>query len=105
MHIETHLKNMPTFETDRLILRKVAEHDLDDVFEFSSDPEVAKRMTWEKNDSKEETLSNFLQPTVDGYKQGQSGVWAIEYKEIEKDLCLLPMQQQYRWMWIPRYVH
>ena len=84
MHIETHLKNMPTFETDRLILRKVAVHDLDDVFEFSSDPEVAHRMTWEKNDSKEETLSNFLQPTVDGYKQGQSGVWAIVCKKNKK---------------------
>ncbi|MFP3421950.1 GNAT family N-acetyltransferase, partial [Bacillus sp. SIMBA_161] len=71
-------------ETDRLILRKVAVHDLDDVFEFSSDPEVAHRMTWVKNDSKEETLSNFLQPTVDGYNQGQSGVWAIVCKKNKR---------------------
>ncbi|MEZ0480384.1 GNAT family N-acetyltransferase [Planococcus sp. SSTMD024] len=84
MKIENHLKDMPTFETERLQLRKVTRHDLDDVFEFSSDFEVAQRMTWEKNDSKEETLSNFLQPTVDGYKDGQSGVWAIVYKESEK---------------------
>lgn len=84
MKIENHLKDMPSFETDRLLLRKVTRQDLDDVFEFSSDPKVAQRMTWEKNDSKEETLSNFLQPTVDGYKDGQSGVWAIVYKESEK---------------------
>ncbi|MGM0898080.1 MAG: GNAT family N-acetyltransferase [Bacillota bacterium] len=84
MKIENHLKDMPTFETERLLLRKVAKSDLDDVFEFSSDPEVAHRMTWEKNHSKEETLSNFLQPTVEGYKDGRSGVWAIVYKESEK---------------------
>ncbi|MFK8793161.1 GNAT family N-acetyltransferase [Planococcus plakortidis] len=84
MKIEGHLKALPTFETERLLLRKVTRHDLDDVFEFSSDPEVANRMTWEKNDSKEETLSNFLHPTMDGYKDGQSGVWAIVYKESEK---------------------
>ncbi|WP_232787222.1 MULTISPECIES: GNAT family N-acetyltransferase [unclassified Planococcus (in: firmicutes)] len=53
MKIENHLKDMPSFETERLLLRKVTQHDLDDVFEFSSDPEVAHRMTWEKNDSKE----------------------------------------------------
>lgn len=84
MKIENYLKDMPAFETERLLLRKVTGQDLDDVFEFSSDPEVAHRMTWEKNDSKEETLSNFLQPTLEGYQDGQSGVWAIVYKDSKK---------------------
>lgn len=84
MKIEDHLKDMPSLETERLLLRKVTRQDLDDVFEFSSDPEVAHRMTWEKNDSKEETLSNFLQPTLEGYQDGQSGVWAIVYKDSKK---------------------
>lgn len=84
MKIEDFLKEIPVFETERLLLRRVALPDLEDVFEFSSDPEVAHHMTWEKNNSKEETLANFLQPAIEGYEEGQSGVWAIVYKKHDK---------------------
>ena len=84
MEIENLLKEIPVLETERLLLRKVAVTDLEDVFEFSSDPEVAHHMTWEKNSTKEETLVNFLQPALEGYTEGQCGTWAIVQKESNK---------------------
>ena len=84
MKIETLLKELPVLETERLLLRKVALTDSEDVFEFSSDPVVAHHMTWEKNSSKEETLANFLQPAIEGYEEGQCGTWAIVHKESDK---------------------
>ncbi|MGM0878047.1 MAG: GNAT family N-acetyltransferase [Bacillota bacterium] len=64
MMIEEFLREIPTFETDRLLLRKIEFNDQDDIFEFSSDPEVAHHMTWEVNKSKEETLNNFINVVV-----------------------------------------
>ena len=84
MKIEDLLKDMPSFETERLLLRKIVLTDLEDIFEFSSDSEVAHHMTWETNKSKEETLSNFLKPVIKGYEKGQSGEWAIVHKSDNK---------------------
>lgn len=84
MKIEDLLKEIPVLETDRLLLRKIALTDVDDIFEFSSDPEVAYHMTWETNKSKEETLTNFLKSVIKGYDSGLSAEWAIVHKESRK---------------------
>lgn len=84
MQIEHFFKTIPTFETNRLILRKVELSDLDDIFEFSSDPEVAHHMTWEVNKSKEETLNNFVHVAIENYDNGQSGDLVIVHKESNK---------------------
>lgn len=84
MKIEELLKVLPSFETQRLILRKITVNDLDDIFEFSSDPDVAHHMTWEVNKSKDETLNNFVGAVVGGYENGQSADWAIVHKESNK---------------------
>ncbi|MFJ7975732.1 GNAT family N-acetyltransferase [Peribacillus sp. JNUCC 23] len=84
MQIEAFLKTIPNFETDRLILRKIELNDLEDIFEFSSDPEVAHHMTWEVNKSKEETLNNFVNVVIGNYEKGQTGDLAIIHKESSK---------------------
>ncbi|WP_088102958.1 GNAT family N-acetyltransferase [Halalkalibacter urbisdiaboli] len=84
MNIEELLKDLPPFETNRLILRKITLGDLDDIYEFSSDPEVAHHMTWEVNKSKDETLNNFVKVVIEGYENGQSADWAITHKESKK---------------------
>ncbi|WEZ08102.1 GNAT family N-acetyltransferase [Priestia flexa] len=84
MVIEKALSEIPLLETERLLLRKIKLDDLDDIFEFSSDPEVAHHMTWEANESKEETLNNFVNVVIEGYKKGQSADWAIVHKESGK---------------------
>ncbi|ELK44346.1 GNAT family protein [Halobacillus sp. BAB-2008] len=80
MDIENHLKRMPEFETERIKLRKLAYSDVEDVFAFCSNPNVAGPMTWEANRTKEET-NEFLRMVITGYEKGGSGEWAIEWKE------------------------
>ncbi|MCM3164939.1 GNAT family N-acetyltransferase [Metabacillus litoralis] len=84
MNIEASLIALPSFETNRLILRKININDLDDIYEFSSDPKVAHHMTWEVNKTKEETLHNFVSIVIEKYKTGQSADWAIVHKESNK---------------------
>lgn len=81
--IEKHLKEQPSFETKRLILRSICANDLDDIFEFSSDPQVAYHMTWEANKTKSETLA-FIHSVLEGYKNGLSAEWAIVEKGNQK---------------------
>ncbi|MCM3410387.1 GNAT family N-acetyltransferase [Metabacillus litoralis] len=84
MNIEASLIPLPSFETNRLIIRKININDLDDIYEFSSDPKVAHHMTWEVNKTKEETLHNFVSIVIEKYKTGQSADWAIVHKESNK---------------------
>ncbi|MBZ9534281.1 hypothetical protein KGR20_08385 [Cytobacillus oceanisediminis] len=66
------MSEIPLLETQSLLLRKITLDDVDDIFEFSSDIEVAHHMTWEANRNKEETLNNFVNVVIEGYKRGQS---------------------------------
>lgn len=84
MKIEEFLKELLVFETDRLLLRKINVNDLDDIFEFSSDPAVAHHITWGVNKTKEETLNNFINVVVGNYHLGQSGDLAIVLKKSKK---------------------
>lgn len=81
--IEEYLIEQPTFETKRLVLRSLCIDDVDDIFEFSSDPEVAHHMTWEVNTNKSETLL-FINSVLEGYKAGVSADWAIVEKISQK---------------------
>lgn len=81
--IENSLAEQPTFETKRLTLRSICIDDVDDIFEFSSDPEVAHHMTWEVNRTKSETLF-FINFVLGGYKTGTSADWAIVEKVSQK---------------------
>lgn len=83
MSIEAKLKNMPEMETDRLLLRKITLDDVDDLFEFSSDPDVSRYMRWETNEAKEETMA-FVRAVIQGYGNGTSGDWAIVHKKHKK---------------------
>ena len=84
MVIEKFLSEIPLLETQSLLLRRITLDDVDDIFEFSSDIEVAHHMTWEANRNKEETLNNFVNVVIEGYKRGQSADWAIVHKGSNK---------------------
>jgi [ribosomal protein S5]-alanine N-acetyltransferase len=79
MEIDAFFQRKPELETERLLLRKIYQEDLDDVFEFSSDPLAAHHMTWEVNRTKEETFRNFVGPAVES-----GGDFAIILKENDK---------------------
>jgi ribosomal-protein-alanine N-acetyltransferase len=76
----------PVLETERLILEPFKDCDVNDVFDYASDPEIAKTVTWEphKNiDASREYLS-----WIQKHSSGQAGkiffVWAIREKKSGK---------------------
>lgn len=76
-------RNLPVLETTRLILRKMAMNDLQDVFAYSSDDEVTRFLRWGPHAAPEET-ENYLREVLREYRAGQDGPWGVEYKQTGK---------------------
>jgi [ribosomal protein S5]-alanine N-acetyltransferase len=71
-------------ESERLILRKLRLEDCHDLFEYTSNAEVAKYVSWNKHDELEQA-TKYIQKVMDDYEEGDNPyVWAIEYKENGK---------------------
>lgn len=69
---------MNTLITERLILRPFKETDLEDLYEYASNPNIGPRAGWKPHQSKEESkgiLNMFMEA---------GDVWALEYKENHK---------------------
>ncbi|HET7656666.1 MAG TPA: GNAT family protein [Bacillales bacterium] len=83
MKVKDIFGDIPTLETERLILRKLTMDDAEDLFEYSSEPEVSKYLPWETHrtigDSKE-----FISMVLELYETGQLAPWGIMLKENEK---------------------
>ena len=71
--------DLPTLETERLILRKLTPADEADVFAYASDPEVARLVPWEAHCSLDDTR-RFLRGVLERYARGEPDVWAIAEK-------------------------
>ncbi len=76
---EDVLRNLPTLETDRLILRKMTLNDAEAVFAYASDPEVTRYVSWETH-RKIGDSESFLRSVVEGYERGEAAEWGIVYK-------------------------
>jgi ribosomal-protein-alanine N-acetyltransferase len=73
------LKDLPTLETDRLILRKMKPGDAEAVFAYASDPEVTRYVIWETHRSIEDSKA-FLDLVLSKYESGGEPEWGIVYK-------------------------
>ena len=73
------LKDLPTLETDRLILRKMTPDDAEAVFAYASDSEVSRYVLWETHRSIEDSRA-FLDLTTSKYESGGEPDWGIVYK-------------------------
>ncbi len=83
MDVEDIFGNLPSLETDRLILRKLTLDDANDMFEYSSEPEVTKYVPWEFHKSIEDTFT-FLNMVLKKYEGKQVSDWGIVLKENNK---------------------
>lgn len=73
-----------TIETQRLILRRFCENDVEDAFEnWSNDPEVTRHLTWKPNKNAEETREIVTQ-WIENYKKPDYYLWAITLKDDGK---------------------
>ncbi len=73
------LKDLPTLETDRLILRKMKPDDAEAVFAYASDPEVTCYVIWETHCTIEDSRA-FLDLVLSKYESGGEPEWGIVYK-------------------------
>jgi len=80
---ELFFKGTPQLETERLILRKLTPQDERDVFEYASDDEVTKYVTWETHKTIDDTR-NFISFTLERYERDEAGEWGIVLKENSK---------------------
>ena len=75
--------NIPTLETERCILRKLNLDDTDDMYEYSSNPDVTKYLTWSPHPDKAYTLE-YLMYLQNRYKTGDFFDWAVICKDSGK---------------------
>jgi ribosomal-protein-alanine N-acetyltransferase len=80
---ELIFKGTPQLEAERLILRKLQPQDEDDIFEYASDNEVTRYMTWDTHKSIEDAR-NFINFTLGRYERDEAGEWGIVLKETGK---------------------
>ena len=73
------LKDLPTLETERLILRKMVLNDAEAVFAYASHSEVSRYTLWETHRSIEDSRA-FLEFATQKYENGGEPDWGIVYR-------------------------
>ena len=82
-NIDELLAELPTLETERLLLRKITPADEADVFAYASDPEVPKFMSWAPHQSFEDSRA-YLATVFKRYEKHNPGPWGIVHKGAAK---------------------
>jgi len=83
MNIADVFSDLPSLTTERLLLRRLAEADLDDLFAYTSDPEVARYIRRPLHHSRAET-QEYLNTFLDAYRRGEIAPWGVEHKRDGK---------------------
>lgn len=78
MNRENNFGGLPSLETRRLLLRRLKMSDVEDIFEYASDPEVTKYTLWNTHNSIEDSRKFIFWLTKN------FACWAIEHKEDGK---------------------
>ena len=73
------LKDLPTLETERLILRKMVLNDAEAVFAYASNSEVSRYTLWETHRSIEDSRA-LLEFATQKYENGGEPDWGIVYR-------------------------
>lgn len=74
---------MPTLETDRLILRRIAMRDAKDIFAYSQDPEVARHVLWAAQKSIGEAR-DYCRFMMRRYRNDEPSSWGIIEKRTDR---------------------
>ncbi len=78
-----YFRDLPQLTTPRLILRRLKRTDYHDMYEYASDPEVTKYLTWEPHPDRLYTL-RYLSYITTRYRSGDFSDWAVIWKETEQ---------------------
>ena len=83
INIKNYFSNLPTLNTERLILRKMEMRDAEDVYEYSSDSVVPAYLLWRPHTSLEESR-RYVHLVKKYYAKKEFFDWALEHKESGK---------------------
>lgn len=75
--------NMPELETERLVLRKIKLDDADDMYEYASNPDVTRYLTWSPHNDKAYTFE-YISYLQGRYRAGDYFDWAVTLKSTDK---------------------
>ncbi len=75
--------NVPTLETERLLLTKIVPEFYADMFEYSSDPDVTKYLTWSCHKTEKET-ERYIKLLQKKYQTGIFNDFGLVHKESGK---------------------
>jgi len=70
-------QRLPTIDTKRLTLRRMTMADADDVFAYSSDPEVSRHVLWDAHRSVHDSRA-YLRYILRQYRANEPSSWGIE---------------------------
>lgn len=76
-------QDLPTIETERLILRKITEDDVESIFEYGSNEEVARYVTWDTHQTLDDTKA-FVDFVLNQYALNKPAHWGIVHKSDGK---------------------
>lgn len=74
---------MPSLETERLQLEKIAAENAEDMYEYASDPKVTRYLLWNPHLNLFET-KGFIEYVKRKYKSGEFFDWGINLKSNHK---------------------
>ncbi len=77
MLIKNIFKRIPTISTERLRLRRIERRDIDDIFDYSHNPETSRFLLWYPHDTKN-TTKIYYKAIDKRYKNGDFFDWGIE---------------------------
>ena len=83
MDIKALFTPFPVLSTPRLILRALRLTDLEDLYEYASDPEIDQYVPWEHYKNIEEAREN-LNEFLKEYEKDGLGAWGIEHRTDKK---------------------
>ncbi|HNT30147.1 MAG TPA: GNAT family N-acetyltransferase [bacterium] len=73
-------KNLPTLETEHLLLRSMKLSDAEDMFDYAADEQVTRYLTWTPHQSVDDSRK-FLEYVLSRYDKGEPENWGMELKE------------------------
>jgi [ribosomal protein S5]-alanine N-acetyltransferase len=77
------MKGLPNLETEHFNLRKINEDDIAAIFDYGSNPNVSKQVSWETHETLRDT-SVFVEMILKGYAEGTKALWGLELKSTGK---------------------
>ena len=83
MDSKPSFENFPLLSTPSLILRALDSSDLDDLYEYASDPEIDRYTPWDHYNNIEEAREN-LNEFLEAYEKHGFWAWGIEHQADKK---------------------